>query len=58
MNGGVTHGDESWPERVAYRESSQLGHHDVMRDEVNVLFGEGTTQWVGLFADGCVHETL
>jgi hypothetical protein len=24
-----------------------------MRDEVNVLFGDGTHQWVGLFADRC-----
>src|SRR6516162_2900180 len=30
-------------------ESSQLGHRDVMRDEANVLFGDGTNhQWVGL----------
>ena len=30
-------------------ESSQLGHRDVMRDEANVLFGDGTNhEWVGL----------
>ena len=27
---------------------AELGHRDVMRDEVNVLFGDGTNQSVGL----------
>jgi len=29
MNGGVTHGDESWPERGQAPESSQPSHRDV-----------------------------